>query len=403
MKTASPASIDTDLPLRAFDYQPLTRVVFGPGTLAQVGPLTRELGGKHVLLVTDPGLEAAGHPQRAQASLEEAHLRVTVFDGVEENPTTKHVEAGLTVARQERVDFIVAVGGGSAMDAAKGINFLYTNGGRMQDYWGTGKAAKAMLPSIGVPTTAGTGSEAQSYALIADPESHVKMACGDKKAAFRVTILDPLVTVTQPRHVTADTGLDAISHALESYVTSKRNPLSQLFAREAWRLLAANLETVLRDENDLEARAAMQLGAHLAGMAIENSMLGATHALANPLTSHHGLAHGLAISLMLPHVIRFNADAVGGLYCDLAVEAGLDGEPSRVSGRVSRVTGAEAIAQRVDALACAAGLPRRLADCGVSRGILPVLAEEAAQQWTGKFNPRPVGYEELLGLYEGAY
>jgi alcohol dehydrogenase len=246
-----------------------------------------------------------------------------------------------------------------------------------------------------VPTTAGTGSEAQSYALIADPESHVKMACGDKKAAFRVAILDPLVTVTQPRHVTADTGLDALSHALESYVTSKRNPLSQLFAREAWRLLAANLGPVLNDPNDLEARAAMQLGANLAGSAIEYSMLGATHALANPLTAHHGLAHGLAISLMLPHVVRFNAAAVGPLYCDLAVEAGLqDGDGARA---------AEAIARRIDALARAAGLPRRLSDCGVSRGILPVLADEAAQQWTGKFNPRPVGYEELLGLYEGAW
>jgi alcohol dehydrogenase len=387
--------METDLPLRTFDYQPLTRVVFGLGTLDQVGELTRELGGSRVLLVTDPGLEAAGHPQRARAALEGAGLQVAVFDEVEENPTTKHVEAGVAAARQLSADSLVAVGGGSAMDCAKGINFLFTNGGRMQDYWGTGKATKPMLPSIGMPTTAGTGSEAQSYALIADPESHIKMACGDRKAAFRVAILDPQVTVTQPAKVTADTGLDAISHALESYVTSKRGPLSQLFAREAWRLLVANLETVLQNADDLEARAGMQLGAHLAGMAIENSMLGATHALANPLTAHHGLAHGLAISLMLPHVIRFNALAVGGLYRDLALEAGL---PDGASAGA-----AESIAERVDALARIAGLPRRLADCGVSRGILPVLAEEAAQQWTGKFNPRPVGYEELLGLYEGAW
>jgi alcohol dehydrogenase len=378
-----------------FDYHPLTRVVFGHATLERVGELARELGGKRVLLVTDPGLEEAGHPQRALAALQSAGLETTVFDEVQENPTTKHVDAGLAVAKEQKIDFLVAVGGGSAMDCAKGINFLYTNGGRMPDYWGADKAAKPMLPSIGVPTTAGTGSEAQSYALIADPESHVKMACGDKKAAFRVAILDPLVTVTQPRHVTADTGLDALSHALESYVTSKRNPLSQLFAREAWRLLTANLGPVLNDPNDLEARAAMQLGANLAGSAIEYSMLGATHALANPLTAHHGLAHGLAISLMLPHVVRFNAAAVGPLYCDLAVEAGLqDGDGARA---------AEAIARRIDALARAAGLPRRLSDCGVSRGILPVLADEAAQQWTGKFNPRPVGYEELLGLYEGAW
>jgi alcohol dehydrogenase class IV len=386
---------EKDFPVSAFDFQPLTRVVFGPGTLSRLGELSRELGGQRVLLVTDPGLEAAGHPQRAAAALEDARLHVTVFGGVEENPTTKHVEAGLAVAKQNHIDFLVAVGGGSAMDTAKGINFLYTNGGRMADYWGASKATKPMLPSIGVPTTAGTGSEAQSYALIADPESHIKMACGDKKVAFRATILDPLVTVTQPAHVTADTGLDAISHALESYVTSKRNPLAQLFAREAWRLLAANLETVLRQPGHLEARAAMQLGAHYAGLAIENSMLGATHALANPLTAHYGLAHGLAICLMLPHVVRYNAVTVGSLYDDLAGDAGLANGDATHAG--------ELLAGRVDSLARAAGLPRRLSDCGVSRGILPVLADEAAQQWTGKFNPRPVGYEELLGLYEGAY
>ncbi len=386
---------DRTLPLPGFDFQPLTRVVFGQGALEQLGDLARELGGQCVLLVTDPGLEAAGHPQRAADSLRAAGVQVFVFDGVEENPTTRHVEAGLAAAQKHQIDFLVAVGGGSAMDCAKGINFLLTNGGRMQDYLGSGKAAKPMLPSIGVPTTAGTGSEAQSYALIADPESHVKMACGDKKAAFRATILDPVVTVSQPRQVTADTGIDALSHALESYVTTKRTPLSQVFAREAWRLLEANLETVLRDPDALEARAAMQLGAHFAGVAIENSMLGATHALANPLTAHYGLVHGLAISVMLPHVIRFNAEAIGPLYGELAGQVGL------VNGDTT--LGAETLATRVETLRHLAGLPARLADCGVSRGILPVLAEEAAEQWTGKFNPRPVAHAELLRLYEAAF
>src|SRR5262245_28539383 len=263
--------------LLAFEYQPLTRVVFGLGTLARLGELTRELGGRRVLLVTDPGLEQAGHPQRAVTYLQDAGLMVTVFDHVEENPTSRHVEAGLAVAQNEGIDFLVAVGGGSAMDTAKGINFLLTNGGKMADYWGTGKANKPMLPSIGVPTTAGTGSEAQSYALIADPESHIKMACGDKKAAFRVAILDPELTVSQPQRVTAFTGIDAVAHALETYVTTRRNPLAQLFAREAWRLLEKHVEVVLREPNNLAARAAMQLGAHYAGAAIENSMLGATH------------------------------------------------------------------------------------------------------------------------------
>jgi alcohol dehydrogenase len=171
--------------------------------------------------------------------------------------------------------------------------------------------------------------------------------------------------------------------------------MSQLYARAAWRLLQGNLEIVLREPENLSARAAMQVGAHLAGMAIENSMLGATHALANPLTAHYGLPHGQAIALMLPHVVRFNGACVGLLYGELAEDTGLvDGDASRA---------ADEIADRVTELAREARLPTRLSDCGINHAILPVLAEEAAQQWTGKFNPRPVGFTELLQLYEAAF
>src|SRR5580704_6518362 len=301
-----------------FDYQPLGRVVFEAGGLARLGALMRELGGTRALLVTDPGLEATGHPDRAADSLRAAKVQVVLFDGVEENPTTKHVEAGREVAKARGVDCLVAVGGGSAMDVAKGVNFLLTNGGKMTDYQGFGKATKPMLPAVGVPTTAGTGSEAQSFALIADESSHLKMACGDRKAAFHIAVLDPEVTVSQPPRVTALTGIDAVSHAVESYVTSKRNPLAQMFAREAWKLLEANFEKVLRHPGDLEARGAMQVGAFLAGTAIENSMLGACHSCANPLTAHYGMTHGLAIGILLPHVIRFNAGTAGSLYSELA-------------------------------------------------------------------------------------
>jgi alcohol dehydrogenase len=381
--------------LPSFDYYPLTRMVYGPGSLARLGPLTRELGGKRVLLVTDPGLEAAGHPQRALAYLRDAGLEAVVFDGVEENPTTRHVEAGTDFAQKHDIDFLVAVGGGSSMDCAKGINFLLTNGGTMADYKGFGKATAPMLPSISVPTTAGTGSEAQSYALIADEQTHMKMACGDRKVAFHVAILDPEVTISQPARVTAVTGIDALSHALESYVTTRRNALAQTFAREAWRLLEPNLEVVLRDPTNLEARGAMQLGAHFAGTAIENSMLGATHACANPLTAHYGITHGIAIGILLPHVIRFNAEAVGPLYGDLAQQAEL------VNGDLTLA--AEILARRITRLMQLAGLPLALSACGVSRGILPVLAEEANQQWTARFNPRFVTEMDLLHLYETAF
>jgi alcohol dehydrogenase len=381
--------------LPSFDHHPLTRVLFGAGKLAELGDIVRELGGSRVMLVTDPGLEEAGHPQRAADVVRATGAEVFVFDGVEENPTTKHVRAALKFAQQHRIDSFVAVGGGSSMDCAKGANFLLTNGGEMSDYKGFGKATKPMLPSVTVPTTAGTGSEAQSYALIADEKSHLKMACGDRKAAFRVAILDPEVTVSQPAKVTAITGIDALAHAVESYVCTRRNALSKLYAREAWRLLETNLETVLREPANLEARGAMQLGANFAGTAIENSMLGACHACANPLTAHYGLTHGVAIGILLPHVIRFNAAAVGGLYGDLAHEVGLDNGDDAAAGT--------ALARRVLELVKAAGMPTRLSECGVSRGIFPVLADEANQQWTARFNPRPVGDAELLRLYEDAY
>jgi len=381
--------------LSGFDFQPMTRVVFGPGSLARLGETVRELGGTRVLLVTDPGLEAAGHPQNALKSLQDAGLEAWVFDAVEENPTTKHLEAGVAEAHTRRIDFLVAVGGGSSMDCAKGINFLLTNGGSMTDYKGFGKATKPMLSSVAVPTTAGTGSEAQSYALIADERTHMKMACGDRKAAFRVAILDPAVTVSQPAKVTAITGIDALAHAVESYVTAKRNPVSQMFARTAWQLLEQHFATVLREPANLGARGGVQLGAYLAGMAIENSMLGACHACANPLTAHYSITHGIAIGILMPHVIRFNAHTVGPLFADLAHDVGL------VNGDI--FAAAESVARRFIDLLHAAGLPDRLSSCGVGWSILPVLAEEANQQWTARFNPRPVTEIELRGLYEAAF
>ena len=391
---AQTAAPEIELMRGAFDYQPLTRVVFGGGSIERLGQLAAELGGRRVLVVTDEHLVAAGHVARAVESLRGAGLEPLVFDGAEENPTTRHVQQCVEFARKHRTDLIVGLGGGSSMDCAKGCNFILSNGGRMQDYWGVGKATKPMLPIIAVPTTAGTGSEAQSFALITDEQSQQKMACGDNKAACRVAVLDPELTVTMPPSVTAATGIDAMAHALETYVTTRRNPLSQLFSREAWRLLQANFAIVLRDPDNLDARGGMLLGAYFAGAAIENSMLGATHACANPLTAHVGITHGVAIGIMLPHVIRFNAPAVGDLYGQLTALTGTNGTngkdaPAYLSARVEQLVGDS-------------GQPRRLSQCGVSREIIPVLAEEASQQWTGKFNPRPLEHQDFVELYECA-
>ncbi len=366
-------------------------VVFGEGTLERLGELARETGSRRALLVTDPGLERAGHAERAIAALAAEGIETAVFDGVRENPTTLHVEAGVAAAREAETDLLIGLGGGSSMDCAKGINFLYTGGGRMEDYWGEGKAQEPMLPSIGIPTTAGTGSEGQRYALISQAEGHRKMACGDRKARFRTVILDPRLVTSMPREVAAVTGIDALSHAVESYVTRRRNPISWLFAREAWRLLEASFECFLDDPADVEARASMLLGAHLGGAAIEASMLGAAHSCANPLTARCGVTHGIAVGLMLPGVVRFNGEAVGELYADLAGAANLDG------------TAADDVADRIAEIRRAAGLPERLRDRGVDEASLGDLAEKAAREWTAQFNPREVGRDDLLKLYEEAF
>jgi alcohol dehydrogenase len=275
------------------------------------------------------------------------------------------------------------------------VNFLFSNGGRMQDYRGLNRASKPFLPMIAVPTTAGTGSEAQSYALIADARTHMKMACGDKQAACRVAILDPELTASMPPSVTAATGIDALSHALETYVTRPRNVISTLFSRQAWRLLAPNYPLVLRDPGDLRARAAMLLGAHLAGAAIENSMLGAAHALANPLSAHFDVTHGVAIGLVLPHVLRYNAPAVGLLYADFARDIGVSNRDDPQA--------AEKLARFVESLVAEAGLPGDLAAAGVDPALVPELAAEAATQWTGTFNPRPVDRAAFEELYRCAF
>jgi alcohol dehydrogenase len=376
-----------------FDALLRTRIVFGTGSLGRLPELARSYGFRRTLLVADPGLVASGYVGQARALLESDGIEVVGFHAFDHDPDTAMIDVGVAAARDAGIDSLVGLGGGSSMDCAKGINFVLTNGGGMADYLGYGKAAKPLLPMIGIPTTAGTGSEAQSYALISDARTHVKMACGDPKAAFRAAILDPALTVSQPRGVTAAAGYDAISHAVETWVTTRRSAFSDLFAREAWRLLEGHYERVLQAPDDLAARGAMLLGAHYAGIAIEGSMLGATHACANPLTARYQTAHGVAIGLMLPHVVRWNAPAAGERY----------GELLRAAGHAAGSDPAGALAERLETLALVGSLPRRLRAAGVVEDDLGALAEEAAQQWTGRFNPRPFDAAAARELYAGAF
>jgi alcohol dehydrogenase len=405
--------------LAPFASRPSPKFVFGPGSLRELPACVREVGGSSVFLVSDTGLLKAGHVTRAQQLLENAGIDVTIYDHSHENPTESDAEAAARVARAAKVegkgrgpidpssipagssgpldprpstlafDCFVALGGGSSMDTAKACNFLLTNGGRMRDYHGYGKATKPMLPLIAIPTTAGTGSESQSYALVSRDDTHEKMACGDPKARARIAILDPELTATQPKSVAIQTGLDALAHALESAVTTKRNAISSVYSEAAFRHLACAIGSVIAGRATLDERGQMQLGAALAGLAIENSMLGAAHATANPLTARHGVIHGHAVALMLPHVMRFNsadagASAIYARYAQILKETSVSNLP---------------LIDWVTSIVTQSAIP---GVNGAANDDCSAMASDAAKQWTGQFNPRPLRAEDYIALYQSA-
>lgn len=378
--------------MNPFECNLLTRVVSGLGSIERLGSLATENGFRRTLLVADAGMETAGYVERVTQLLTAAGIEVFPFHDFDVNPDSTAIERGRAFAQSVDPDSLVGLGGGSSLDCAKGINFVLTNGGNITDYIGYHTTVQTLLPMIGIPTTAGTGSEVQSYAVLAEAGTHRKIACGTPTAAFRVALLDAELTTSQPRDVTAASGFDAIAHAVETYVSTRRTPFSEIISREAWRLLEANYEAVLQQPDDLAAREAMQFGACLAGVAIENSMLGATHACANPLTAHYGTTHGVALAMLLPTVVRWNSTSSADHYAELLQVSGLEDQDPAAS-----------LASRLEQLAEAGGLRQDLRSNGIAAVDLPILAGEASEQWTGRFNPRPFDYQGALEVYQSAY
>ncbi|MCB9681667.1 MAG: iron-containing alcohol dehydrogenase [Alphaproteobacteria bacterium] len=361
-------------------------VVIGD-VLALLPPAVREAGMSRVLLVTDPGLVATGWPGRAAEVLAAAGCAVDVFDGVVPNPTSADAARGADAYARAGADGLVALGGGSALDTAKAVGFLVANGGVMEDWWGFGKAPRPLPPLVAVPTTAGTGSEVQSFALISRATDHRKMACGATTAMPRTAILDADLTLSAPRSVTITAGLDALVHALETAVTTAGTDASRMVATQAFARLWPALPRAVERPDDLAARTQLLLGACQAGQAIEASMLGAAHAAANPLTARFDLDHGLAVAWMAPGVIRFNGahPAVADRYAPLAAIAGVDGP--------------EGLAVALEGLLAQLGVAADLAGIGVRSRDVPALAEDAAGQWTAGFNPVPVTAADVEGFY----
>lgn len=353
-----------------FDFRPRTRILFGPGEFARLGEVAREQDATRCLLLADQAMLDAGYAQEAIRSLKARRMEVFAFHDFRPNPTVAMVEAAREYAAPHHVNLIVGLGGGSALDFTKAVNIVISNGGSMRDYWGYGNVPKPLLPMLAVPTSAGTGSEAQTTTSIADAGK--KLTCGDPKIFFRAAILDAKLTLSQSPALTAASGYDAISHSLETLVSTRRTSISECFSREAWRLLDTHFERVLRVPEDLDARAAMLFGSHLAGMAVEYSSLGPAHACAQPLVENFKLPHGVAIALVLRRAMEWL------------------GEPA------DRL-------RRLGHLAEVAELPACLRDASIPEHALPRLADEAAAQWTGRFSARPFDAQAALEIYQAAY
>lgn len=377
---------------------PPQKVLFGSGISQKVGKYAKTLG-KHALLVSDPGIRKAGHVANIRSLIEKSGVKVTTYNQSVENPTESSIDRCAAVAKDANIDLIIGLGGGSSMDTAKGCNFIFSNGGKMEDFWGVGKATQPMLPLIAIPTTAGTGSECQSFALISKDETHVKMACGDKKALPRVTLLDPELTSSQPSAVTACTGIDALAHALESAVTSKRSKESNRHSKIAFRLLNQSLPEVFIAPSNLWARGGVLLGASHAGAAIEKSMLGAAHSMANPLTAKYGAIHGVAVGLSLPLVMEFNAKEkkCAEIYADFS-------RNSLLANAVhSEEVAVRLLIERVKHLLALSQLPVEELNSRINRDDIPDLAKEAEKQWTAGFNPRLIKSGDFEILYKGLF
>lgn len=386
------------LTVDAFTFRTVPQLVCGPGTVGELAAHCRAVAMTRPLLVTDPGLAALGLVPPLAAALEKEGLAVTLFADVREDPPEAVVLACADRARAAGADGVVAVGGGSSMDTAKVVAVLLGGDQPLPALYGVDQVRGGRLPLVLVPTTAGTGSEATPVAVITTGET-TKAGVSSPVLLPDIAVLDPALTLGLPPRVTAMTGIDAMVHAIEAYTSRhKKNPVSDTLARSALALLAGNLRTAVRDGGDLEARAAMLLGAFQAGQAFANAPVAAVHALAYPLGGRYHLPHGLSNSLVLPSVLAFNAPVAAARYAELA---------PLVLGR--GVTGSDAA--RSDALIDAlraliddVGLPATLSAAGVAERDLPALAAAALEQQRLLVNnPRAVALEDALAIYRAAF
>jgi alcohol dehydrogenase len=370
--------------------------VMGAGSLAVAADTIAKKGFRKALIVTDAPLRKIGVVDRVVGLLSERNVATVIFDGVHPNPTSANVEAGLALLKAENCDLVISLGGGSPHDCAKGIALVAVNGGKIGDYEGVDRSAKPQLPLVAINTTAGTASEMTRFCIITDESRHIKMAIVDQNVTPILSVNDPELMAAMPKALTAATGMDALTHAVEAYVSIAATPITDACALKAISLIGENLRAVVADGADMKAREAMAYAQFLAGMAFNNASLGYVHAMAHQLGGFYDLPHGVCNAVLLPHVQSFNAKGSAVRLTDVGMALGVD-----VAG-ASPEESAEAALTAIRKLSGDIGIPAGLAALGVKEADIPILSVNALKDACGLTNPRPANQNQIEGIFLAA-
>ena len=370
--------------------------LMGAGCLADAAASIKGLGFRKGLIVTDKVLNQIGLVGKVAKLLASHGVSTAVFDGAQPNPTVGNVDAGLAILKAEACDFVISLGGGSPHDCAKGIALCATNGGSIKDYEGLDKSAKPQLPLVAINTTAGTASEMTRFCIITDESRHIKMAIVDKHTTPILSVNDPELMVDKPAGLTAATGMDALTHAVEAYVSTIATPVTDACALKAVELVSKHLRAAVRNGKDMEAREQMAYAQFLAGMAFNNASLGYVHAMAHQLGGYYDLPHGVCNAILLPHVQAFNAKAVAPRLGDIARAMGVD------TKGMSDAAAAEACLNAIRQLSKDIGIPSGIQVLGAKASDIPTLASNALKDACGLTNPIQATHEEIAAIYSAA-
>lgn len=380
-----------------FEFGIGTRVLYKLGLAVELGPVIEELGVQRPFIIADQGVVGAGLLDPVLTSLQQSFATVGVFTDVPANSSVAVVMEIAAAAAAADTDVIIAIGGGSPMDTAKAVRIVLTHGGHLLDYQGYNVIPSALIPMVAIPTTGGTGSEVTPFAVIRDEEQEMKLSFASRYLAPDIAVLDPLLTRSLPPMLTAATGIDALSHAVETFVSTENTPFSDGLALTAITMIGDSLRQAVQHGDDLEARGQMLMAACMAGMACANSYFGIIHALAHAVGGRFHLHHGTAISIFMPHGMRFNSEFLPERYLRIAHALGVSASGRSEDEMV--VLGIEAVA----ALARDCGLPMRLRDVGIPEDALPDLAATALIDGAIFHNPRVASEEDLFAILQAAW